>query len=108
MILEVSGDCAGVPPGVDLSAYRIIQEALTNVLKHAGPATASVTISYGDEDLDLVVTDDGVVGSNGNSRGHGLVGIRERVAVVGGQVNAGPGESGGFVVRAHLPYSVEA
>jgi signal transduction histidine kinase len=98
-----------VPPGVDLSAYRIIQEALTNVLKHAGPsATARVSVTFGTDDLDILVSDTGVVGSNGNGRGHGLIGIRERVAVVGGQVEAGPGPEGGFVVHAHLPYAVEA
>ena len=105
--LSVSGNGHEVPPGVDLSAYRIIQEALTNVLKHAGPAMATVSISYGSETLDIVVTDDGKVGTNGDARGHGLIGIRERVAVVGGEVDAGPASHGGFVVRAHLPYAVQ-
>jgi signal transduction histidine kinase len=105
----VSGTAAAVPPGVDLSAYRIIQEALTNVLKHAGPAAhASVRIAYGLADLDIAVTDDGNGASamTGDGRGHGLVGIRERVAVIGGTVETGPTEDGGFVVRAQLPYSV--
>ncbi len=98
-----------VPPGVDLSAFRIIQEALTNVLKHAGPATARVELTYGDDDLTLRVSDDGrsVPAMNGG-RGHGLLGIRERVAVVGGEVEAGPCPTGGFEVRARLPYSVDA
>jgi signal transduction histidine kinase len=97
-----------VPPGVDLSAYRIIQEALTNVLKHAGPARATVCITYGPDDLTLCVADTGAGPASTNGTGHGLVGIRERVAVVGGEIETGPGPSGGFVVRARLPYSVEA
>ncbi len=110
--LEVHGDEAGgqVPPGVDLSAYRIIQEALTNVLKHAGrSATATVELEYGADDLTVVVSDDGrsPARPDGQGHGHGLLGIRERVAVVGGQVDAGPGEHGGFVVRARLPYALE-
>jgi signal transduction histidine kinase len=106
--LEVSGDREQVPPGVDLSAYRIIQEALTNVIKHAGPAaTARVDVVCGPEQLAILVADDGLASGNGHGRGHGLLGIRERVAVVGGNVEAGPDESGGFVVRARLPYTVE-
>ena len=107
--VSVTGNGAEVPPGVDLSAYRIIQEALTNVLKHAGPdATARVQVRYGPDDLDVVVADTGTAPSNGDGRGQGLIGIRERVSVVGGQVDAGPGETGGFIVKAHLPYTVEA
>lgn len=107
----VTGSSGAIPPGVDLSAYRIIQEALTNVLKHAGPqAHASVTLAFGDDDLAIAVTDDGagLAASDGSTHvgGHGLVGIRERVAVVGGSVEAGPGDRRGFVVRARLPYSV--
>ena len=107
--VSTAGDNGDVPPGVDLSAYRIIQEALTNVLKHAGPATARVELTYGDDDLTLRVTDDGrAVSAPNGSPGHGLLGIRERVAVVGGEVEAGPSQGGGFEVRARLPYSVEA
>jgi signal transduction histidine kinase len=108
--LEVHGDEAGgqVPPGVDLSAYRIIQEALTNVLKHAGPgATATVELGYGADDLTVTVSDDGRSPTAPDAHGHGLLGIRERVAVVGGQVEAGPSAGGGFVVRARLPYALE-
>jgi len=106
--LEVTGDRVEVPPGVDLSAYRIVQEALTNVLKHAGAgATAKVDVSYGGDALDIAVVDDGQVRSNGGGRGHGLLGIRERVSVVGGRVDAGPTGSGGFAVRARLPYEVQ-
>ena len=107
--VRTAGENLDVPPGVDLSAYRIIQEALTNVLKHAGPATARVELTYGEDDLTLRVTDDGRVATSPNgSRGHGLLGIRERVAVVGGEVEAGPCDGGGFEVRARLPYSVDA
>ena len=97
-----------VPPGVDLSAYRIIQESLTNVLKHAGARRATVHLDYGPDALLLSVQDDGTGSSAVNGTGHGLVGIRERVAVVGGEVEIGPGDRGGFEVRARLPYSVEA
>ena len=105
--LTVTGTGAEVPPGVDTSAYRIIQEALTNVVKHAGSATASVSIAYGVDDLEIVVTDTGSAASNGSTRGLGLIGIRERVAVTGGHVSAGPGPGGGFVVTAQLPYGIE-
>ena len=117
--LAVTGDPdhrdVPVPPGVDLSAYRIVQEALTNVLKHAGPtATARVEVDYGPDSLRVTVLDDGVgplegTGSRGaDGSGHGLVGIRERVAVIGGRVEAGSGPSGdGFVVTAVLPYAFE-
>jgi signal transduction histidine kinase len=102
--LEVSGDPLPVPPGLDLSAYRIVQEALTNVLKHAGPrARARVQLVYGAEDLEVAVTNSGVTGSTGDGTGHGLIGIRERVSVAGGSVEAGPAD-GGYVVRARLPY----
>jgi signal transduction histidine kinase len=106
--VESTGDHRDVPPGVDLSAYRIIQEALTNALKHAGPARATVRLTYGTDDLTLCVSDTGTGPTSSNGTGHGLVGIRERVAVVGGEIEAGAGEGGGFVVRARLPYSVEA
>jgi signal transduction histidine kinase len=110
--LEVSGEPGNVPPGVDLSAYRIIQEALTNVLKHAGPqAQVHVRVTYRHEGMELAVTNHGVSPPNGHetsgrSDGHGLINIRERVAVVGGTVEAGSGPDGGFVMRAQLPYWV--
>ena len=72
--LEVEGEPAELPPGVDLSAYRIVQEALTNALKHAGPARARVVIRYGDGEIDLEVTDDGAGTGNGDGTGHGLIG----------------------------------
>jgi signal transduction histidine kinase len=111
--LEVTGTAGGIPPGVDLSAYRIVQEALTNVVKHAAPARATVRLDYGDDILRVTVSDDGTRkpanGRPANGRtGQGLLGIRERVAVVGGSVEAGPLAGGGFRVSARLPYSVEA
>lgn len=105
--LSVEGVPRELPAGVDLSAYRIVQEALTNALKHAGPATARVTIHYGERDLDLEIADDGTGGSNGGGGGVGIAGIRERVAVLGGDVEAGRRPHGGYAVRARLPYSVE-
>ena len=97
-----------VPPGVDLTAYRIVQEALTNVLKHAGPARAAVTVGYEPDAITLEVVDDGR-GINGRATegGHGLLGMRERVAVYGGTLDAGPRVGGGFRVAARLPYGAE-
>ncbi|HXG77471.1 MAG TPA: histidine kinase [Gaiellaceae bacterium] len=102
----VEGRADELPPGVDLSAYRIVQEALTNALKHAGPATARVTIRYREGELELEVADDGAGGTTGEgAAGHGLVGIRERVAVFGGEVESGRRPQGGYAVRARLPYA---
>jgi signal transduction histidine kinase len=112
--VQVTGDgeTGSVPPGVDLSAFRIVQEALTNVLKHAGPtASARVAVDYGTDALQVTVADDGVgpLEDTDGTGGHGLVGIRERVAVVGGRVEVGPGPLGrGYVVTARLPYALEA
>jgi signal transduction histidine kinase len=105
--LVVDGEPTELPPGVDLSAYRIVQEALTNALKHAGPATARVAVRYGEGELDLEVSDDGTGTANGHGAGHGLTGIRERVAVFGGDLEAGQRAEGGFAVRARLPYASE-
>lgn len=107
--LRVSGDAEEVPPGVELSAYRIVQEALTNVIKHAGAgARAEVDLRYGEEALELQVRDDGRGPVSGARPGYGLVGIRERVAVVGGRVETARREDGGFAVSVRLPYAVEA
>lgn len=108
--LTVEGDPVALPPGVDLSAYRIVQEALTNALKHAGPARARVSLRYRSDGLEVDVSDDGAGTANGDGGvgdGHGLVGIRERVAVYGGELAAGPQVEGGYTVRARLPYSSE-
>ncbi len=97
-----------LPAGVDLTAYRIVQEALTNVLKHAGPTRATVKVIDADGALRIEVRDDGR-GVNGRSpgSGHGLIGMRERVAVYGGTLSAGPASGGGFRVTAVLPWRVE-
>jgi signal transduction histidine kinase len=105
--LTVEGEPTALPPGVDLSAYRIVQEALTNALKHAGPATACVLVRYGSEDLEVEVTDTGRRPAGGDGAGHGLVGMRERVTLFGGQLEAGRRGEGGFVVRARLPLASE-
>jgi signal transduction histidine kinase len=104
--LSVEGEERPVPPSVDLSAYRIVQEALTNTLKHAGPAKAAVRVRYGETALDIEVMDDGrgpAVNGNGASGGNGLVGMRERVGMLGGELQAGYYPGVGFSVRAHLP-----
>ena len=106
--LSIEGEPGPVPPGVDLSAYRIVQESLTNVMKHSGEgAKATVTITYSPDDLCVTVSDDGRGSTAPHRNGHGLAGIRERVAVVGGTVVAEPAPTGGFKVRAHLPYALE-
>jgi signal transduction histidine kinase len=103
--LRVEGERRPLPAGVDLSAYRIVQEALTNALKHAGPARARVTVRYGREELDIEIADDGAARAqtNGDAGGHGLVGMRERVLLFGGDLDAGHGRGGGYTVRARLP-----
>jgi signal transduction histidine kinase len=105
--LSVKGSRRPLPAGVELSAYRIVQEALTNVIKHSGSDRAWVELSYGTESLELEVVDDGGgVGANSGASGsgHGLVGMRERVALFGGDFEAGPADGGGYRVRATLPY----
>ena len=100
--LEVHGDVRPLPAGVELNAYRIVQEALTNALKHAGPATAEVIITYHADSLELYVEDSGH-GPQQPSLGRGLVGMRERVGLVGGVLDVGRGPNGGFAVAALLP-----
>jgi signal transduction histidine kinase len=101
--LEVIGEAVALPPGVDLSAYRIVQEALTNALKHAGPARARVVVRYEAEAVELEVSDDGPGVPASNGTGHGLVGMRERVALYGGDLEAGERGEGGWALRARLP-----
>ncbi len=102
--LNVEGDIHDLPAAVDLSAYRIVQEALTNALKHAGPASARVTVRYGDDELELDIVDDGSGAvQNGDGGGHGLIGMRERVSMFGGNLDAGARSEGGYEVRARLP-----
>jgi signal transduction histidine kinase len=102
--LRVEGEPVHLSAGIDLSAYRIVQEALTNVVKHAGDAAAKVVIRYAPRALELEIVDDGRGGSAGvNGSGHGLIGMRERVALYGGTLVAGPTNGGGYAVRATLP-----
>ena len=101
--LRIEGEAAPLPAGVDLSAYRIVQEALTNSLKHAGAARAEVAVRYRPDAIDIEVSDDGRGPARGNGSGQGLVGMRERAALYGGELSAGTREGGGFVVRARLP-----
>ena len=106
--VAIEGERRLLSPGVDLTAYRIVQEALTNALKHAGPARAQVTIRYGREVLDLKITNDGRRTQNGEGTGHGLVGMRERVTLYGGELEAGPRGRDGYAVRARLPIEAES
>jgi signal transduction histidine kinase len=110
--LRVQGAPSQLPAGVDLSAYRIVQEALTNVVKHAGEARAQVVLGYGDQEVRVEITDDGrgaaTSASDGRvERGHGLIGMRERVAAFGGNLEVGPRPGGGFRVVARLPLAGE-
>jgi signal transduction histidine kinase len=101
----ISGDHRALPVAVDVSVYRIVQEALTNVLKHAGPARADVMIGCAGEAVTIEITDNGTKEARDGTRagGHGLAGMRERVAIFGGELRAGPRPGGGFAVRARLP-----
>ena len=96
-----------LPPGVDLTAYRVVQEALTNTIKHATGATASVTIGYDGERLEIEVTDTGGEpgAESGTGEGRGLIGLRERLAVYGGTLEAGAWIGGGYRVRARIPWT---
>jgi signal transduction histidine kinase len=118
--LVVEGTKAALPPGIDLSGYRIIQEALTNAVRHGGPGPARVVVRYGEHDLELQIHN-GVESADGNGlesassrrptdsdrqvrrSGQGLIGMRERVNLFGGELRAGPGPGGGFTVDARLP-----
>ncbi|TDC19658.1 sensor histidine kinase [Actinomadura bangladeshensis] len=101
--LEIAGEPLDLPSGVELSAYRIIEEALTNALKHAGATLVTVRLDYGGTDLEVRVHDDGTGTGEPGPGGHGLVGMRERVAVLGGDLETGPAPGGGFRVAARLP-----
>jgi signal transduction histidine kinase len=105
--LHVEGEPVPLPPAVDLSAYRIVQEGLTNALKHAHAGHADVTIRYRNDGLLLEVRDDGVGAATSDGLGHGLFGIRERVKIYGGEMTAGAAPEGGFVLEARLPLEGE-
>jgi signal transduction histidine kinase len=100
--LETAGDLTTLPSGVDLAAYRIVQEALTNVLTHAGPVSTRVCIRVGGGAVEVEMRDDGRGEVGAPGFGHGLVGMRERAALYGGQGRAGPMPGGGFRVHARL------
>ncbi len=104
--LRIEGEQVPLAPGVDLAAFRIVQEALTNTLKHAGRAGVRVAVRYSPLDVELEVVDDGAgagAPATVNGSGHGLIGMRERTALYGGRLDAGPRPGGGFAVRASLP-----
>jgi signal transduction histidine kinase len=101
--LQLEGDPLPLPRAIDLSAYRIVQEALTNTLKHAHASQADVTVRYAPHHVELEVRDDGEGAMSNGGAGHGLVGIRERVKIYGGQMTAGPATDGGFLLTARLP-----
>jgi signal transduction histidine kinase len=108
--LTVEGRPRALSQGVDLSAFRIVQEALTNVIKHAGRARTQITLSYGPENLRVAIVDSGEEGSQAGehagewAEGHGLIGMRERATLFGGTLTAAAGAKRGFTVRATLPY----
>jgi signal transduction histidine kinase len=102
--LSVEGEPRPLSPGAELSMYRIVQEALTNVLRHGGAATATLRVRYARDEVVVEVVDDGVGTSSGDSSGgHGLIGMRERVAVFGGRLETGALPDGGWRVLASLP-----
>jgi signal transduction histidine kinase len=106
--LVVEGTREAVPVGVDLSAYRIVQEALTNTLKHAAATRADVVVRYAGSELVVEVVDDGRAAPVTGDGGHGLIGMRERVALYGGELDAGRRDKGGFGVRARFPLDAES
>jgi signal transduction histidine kinase len=100
--VEITGTPGDLPVAVDLAAYRLVQESLTNVLRHAGPASATVRIDHEPAGLNVTVSDDGR-GAPLAGEGHGIAGMRERVTTLGGDFEAGPGPAGGFRVRGSFP-----
>jgi signal transduction histidine kinase len=102
--LHLNGSPRPLPTSVDVSSYRIIQEALTNTMKHAGPgASAQVMVSYRSDEVRLEASDNGASESTPSGVGNGLRGMRERAALLGGEVVAGPGPDGGYFVRVRIP-----
>jgi signal transduction histidine kinase len=106
--VAVEGEARPLPAGVELSAYRIVQESLTNALKHAGSTSALVTLTYSPEQLIVDVADSGKGTAGEPGVGHGLIGMRERASLLGGELVAGPRREGGFRVTAKLPVSLSA
>lgn len=109
--LDLDGEPVALSPGADMAAYRLIQEALTNTLKHAGPAPTSVRLRWRPDGLRIEIADAGATAPSAGTplggTGHGLIGMRERISLYGGTVDAGPTDGGGFAVRANLPITNE-
>jgi signal transduction histidine kinase len=105
--LHVDGEPVALPRGIDLSAYRIVQEGLTNALKHARASNADVTVRYRPDELHIEVRDNGEGSSTSDGLGHGLVGVRERVKIYGGEMSAGTANGSGFILSTHLPLSAD-
>lgn len=103
--LQVDGDRLELPRGVDISAYRIVQEGLTNVLKHAHATQAEVALRYASDQLGIEVSDNGHGAAEGNGHGHGLIGIHERVKLYDGEMTTTTTNGGGFTLTARLPLS---
>jgi signal transduction histidine kinase len=101
--LTVRGDAVELSPGVDLTAYRVVQEALTNARRHAPGAEVEVEVLYGEDAVRVRVRDDGPGPDGTGHSGHGLVGMHERVSMIGGRLRVGPADGGGFAVEASLP-----
>jgi signal transduction histidine kinase len=101
--LHLAGERFPLPPGIDLSAYRIVQEGLTNALKHARASHAEVTVRYAPDEVGIEVRDDGTGTTPSDGYGHGLIGIRERVRLYGGEMTAGTTNGGGFTLSTRLP-----
>ena len=101
--LHVEGEARTLPPGVEVAAFRILQEALTNALKYAGGAATQAVLRFSADAVDVEVLDEGAVRAPAQGVGRGLAGMRERVALFGGTIDAGPRPDGGYAVRAHLP-----
>lgn len=105
--LEVTGEVVPLPAAYDLAAYRIVQEGLTNVRKHAGSARACVTIAYEPDRVDVAIRDNGHAQHSSDGGGHGLIGIAERVKLLGGELHTGKAEQGGFLLLAQLPLTAD-
>ncbi len=101
--VEVASPPPELPSSVDQAAYRILQESVTNAIRHAGPALVTISVTYGPGDLELRVADDGRGPRRADGGGRGIVGMGERAALLGGELTAGPRPGGGFLVRARLP-----
>lgn len=106
--LRVEGEARHLSPGVDVAAYRIVQEALTNALKYAGGARTEAVVRFSEDAIDISVVDEGNLAASSDGIGRGLTGMRERVALFGGTIDAGRREEGGYAVHAHLPLTSES